>query len=346
VRTEIYLQDALEGIEQLADASVQCCVTSPPYYKLRDYGIAGQLGQEATPDDYIQKLVKIFGALKAKLKKDGTLWCNLGDTYVKKKDVVNADNMTLLNRGMHYKAKDLMGIPWAVAFALRADGWYLRQDIIWHKPNPMPESVTDRCTKAHEYIFLLSLSPNYYFDQAAIRTSLRGSSVARLSQNVLGQKGSARVEGKTNGRMKAVYGKRKPRTGIDTNGGNQGKGNIPIGRDGRGFIGHSGNLTAKGELFTNGFANKRSVWTIPTKPSFNEHYAAYPEALAADCILAGSRPGDLILDPFVGSGTTVLVAALLEREFLGFDINPRYIKLAKKRLKARLGMFYPDGLDE
>jgi DNA modification methylase len=346
---KIYVQDALTGIAELPDQSVQCCVTSPPYYRLRDYGINGQVGLEPSPEAYIQHLVQIFAALKRVLCPDGTLWVNIGDTYnAYKSHTGDTKYAGKAGRPVHprglsvptLKSKDLIGIPWMLAFALRADGWYLRQDIIWHKPNPMPESVTDRCTKAHEYIFLFSKSPKYYFDHEAIKEPIKDSSVRRLIQDIALQKGSDRVPGKANGPMKAVSGGRKARPGIDVHGGNQAKGHIPMSGDGAGVKGHSGYFKANGEVIGGGMANKRSVWTVPTHASREAHYATYPEDLIVDCIKAGSRPEDIVLDPFMGSGTTAIVAGCLGRRFIGFELNPKYAAMANRRLRKRLGLFY------
>jgi DNA modification methylase len=230
------------------------------------------------------------------------------------------------------KPKDLIGIPWMVAFALRADGWYLRQEIIWHKPNPMPESVTDRCTKAHEQIFLLTKSKVYYFDQAAIREPAKDSSVARLSQDIENQECSDRANGgrKTNGKMKAVKfgGNKAAGYGVRTK---SGKEWIPTqGGGGTGFKGHSGNMKADGTLYIT--ANKKTVWSVSTKPYREAHFATYPTELIEPCVLAGSKEGDTVLDPFNGSGTTGAVAIKYLRNYIGCELNPKYIKLTNRRL--------------
>lgn len=269
--------DSLEVLKTLESGSCQCCVTSPPYYGLRDYGVDGQLGHEETPEQYIDRLVKIMREVKRVLRDDGTLWLNLGDTY---------------------KNKQLLGIPWRVVLALQADGWYLRQDIIWAKPNPMPESVRDRCTRSHEYIFLLSKKYNYYFDAKAIAEQVAESTVARLGQTSLfDQAGSSRVPGKTNGNMKACL----PRYGSGTHG-------------------------------FQPLRNRRDVWHISTKPFKDAHFAVYPVDLAEACILAGCPFGGTVIDPFVGSGTTGVAARQTGREFIGIDINPKYIEMAEKRI--------------
>lgn len=223
----IHVGDCLQELQTLPDESVHCCITSPPYFGLRDYGMAGQIGLEQTPTEFVARLVEVFREVRRVLRDDGTLWVNMGDSYASiaggyapegsagKHDIVSRNTRGAVRRGHRrnpaegLKQKDLMGIPWRLAFALQDDGWYLRQDIIWHKPNPMPESVRDRCTKAHEYLFLLSKSPRYHFDQDAIAEPLAPASVARLAQDGWDdQHGSDRVPGKTNGAMKAVGGRR------------------------------------------------------------------------------------------------------------------------------------------
>lgn len=403
-RNTIHNMDCIRGMKMLPDASVQCCVTSPPYWGLRDYGTNEQYGLESTPEEYVAKMVEVFVEVRRLLKSNGTLWLNLGDAYwgsgkAGKDPLYQAKHTEFGKPSTHtskfgipttfkhpaLKAKDLIGLPWRLSFALQGfavvpmysfaewadilkearekndwelvlfvegvlrksnllegfkkSGWYLRQDIIWHKPNPLPESVTDRCTKSHEYIFLLTKSPKYFFDQQAIKTSLKDSSVLRLLQDIELQKGSDRIPGKTNGTMKAKVSGRKPRPGIDVNGGNQAKGHIPMGIEGTSFKGHKGNFKANGELIGGSMANKRSVWTVATKPFKEAHFATYPEELIVDCIKAGSKENDLVLDPFMGSGTTALVASLLNRKFIGFELNPDYIKIANKRLQDRLGLF-------
>jgi DNA modification methylase len=306
---KIYNLDCLEGLKLLPDECVDVCITSTPYWLLRDYNIDGQIGQEKTPEQFIQALVEVFRELRRVLKKSGTLWINIGDSYAAKK----YDGI---------KPKDLVGIPWMLAFALRADGWYLRQDIIWSKPNPMPESVTDRCTKSHEYIFMLSKSNRYYYDYEAIKRPAAESSIARLSQDVENQKGSDRVPGKTNGNMKAV-GK------VDKQRGHS--------RRHAGFNERWGSMSVA-EQYAMG-ANKRSVWEVATKPFKESHFATFPPELIIDCIKAGSPIDGLVLDPFMGAGTTALVSQKLNRNYVGFELNPDYIKIAEKRLKSDLGMF-------
>jgi DNA modification methylase len=318
--------DVLEQLKTLTDESVQCCITSPPYWGLRDYGNAGQIGLEKTPEEYVAKMVEVFREVRRVLRKDGTLWLNLGDSYANTK-VGNTEtnkNPRAVTpnfrkvRPPNLKHKDLVGIPCRVAFALQTDGWYLRQDIIWSKPNPMPESVTDRCTKSHEYMFLLTKSTKYYFDAAAIAEPITDSSAIRLLQNINAQKGSDRVPGKTNGTMKAVGGKL-----FDPS----------MAGGGTSHVGHSGYRKADGTLMVKPTRNKRSVWTITTKPFKGAHFAVMPEALVEPCIKAGTKVGDMTLDPFAGSGTVGVVAKKLRREFIGIELNPEYVKMAKERIK-------------
>ena len=324
----------------IAAKSIQCIVTSPPYYKLRDYGVDDQIGLEETPEEYVSNIVAVFRECWRVLKDDGTLWLNLGDSYVSRAQngdenhpnninsrgntnrcrVVKKKNRDVKRWGGgnapatgDLKPKDLIGIPWMVAFALRADGWYLRQEIIWSKPNPMPESVTDRCTKSHESLFLLSKYPNYYFDAAAIAEPCTWSTVERLSQNIDGQKGSDRIQRKSNGNMKAVVNKGMTR---DMEGGANG-------------INQRRHKTYP-------FRNKRSVWEINTQPFTGSHYAVYPEELVKPCILAGSRPGDIVFDPFSGSGTTGRVAIKHNRKYFGVELNYKYIKdFSRERLTVQ-----------
>jgi hypothetical protein len=262
---------------------VQTSVTSPPYFGLRDYGREGQIGLESEVGDYVRNLVDVFALVRDLLCDDGTLWINLGDSYSGSKQAPSNG----LNGEHGLKPKDLIGVPWRVAFALQADGWYLRQDIIWHKPNPMPESVKDRCTKNHEYIFLLSKKPHYYYDHDAIKEPVKEDWGTR-----------DRTDGKYH---------------------NEGTGLQP----------HSG-LEKSYE-----WANKRSVWTVTTKPFNGAHFATFPPDLIEPCVMAGSRVGDIVLDPFMGSGTTAAVADRLNRLYLGCELNPDYQKLQKERLKQR-----------
>ena len=302
--------DCIESMRGLPDASVNCCVTSPPYFGLRNYGVEGQIGLEDTPDAFVARLVEVFREVRRVLRDDGTLWLNIGDSYARTGGTdrrvsdtakVGSTRNTLTQMSdrtgkapVGLKDKDLIGIPWRVAFALQADGWYLRQDIIWHKPNPMPESVRDRCTKAHEYVFLLSKGPRYYFDSEAIKEPVAESSVARLSQPTLAQQaGSARAPGKTNGNMKAV---------------------------------------GNGET-----RNRRSVWTVTTKPFKGAHFATFPPDLIEPCILAGCPPGGTVLDPFGGSGTTAGVALKHGRNAILCELNPDYAALVNARVDSIAG---------
>jgi len=290
------------------EVKIQTCVTSPPYFGLRDYGVDGQFGLEKTPDEYVKNMVETFRLVRDLLSDDGTLWLNLGDSYASFRDgkavpdTTRGDSTGTLvpkgsakNRmastfaGTGIKHKDLIGIPWRVALALQADGWYLRQDIIWHKPNPMPESVRDRCTKAHEYIFLLSKSPKYFFDWKAMQEP-------SVTKDTRKPYAPGQVDTRGNGH--------------DRNGGSE------------------RTTENAGE-----FRNRRSVWTVTTKPYKGAHFATFPMDLIEPCILAGSRPGDIVLDPFMGSGTTAQVALKHGRQYLGCELNPAYKELQDKRLK-------------
>ena len=296
--------DALEQLRTLEPESVHTCVTSPPYYNLRDYGAAGQIGMEDTQEEYLDKLVGVFREVRRVLRPDGTLWVNIGDSYASRSGAQpptytrNAHCHTAKHPPGGYKYKDLMGIPWLLAFAMRADGWYLRQDIIWHKTNAMPESVRDRCTKAHEYIFLLSKSERYYFDAAAIREPITGKSTKRYLRN---------------------DGKPRPRFG----GGKYGDDSAEESRtkSGKAYI-----PTAQ--------RNKRDVWAISTGGFKGAHFAVFPERLVEPCILAGCPEGGIVLDPFMGSGTTGVVAKRLRRDFVGVEINPEYWQMATDRIAA------------
>jgi DNA modification methylase len=348
----IFNEDCREGLRRLPDNSIDCCVTSPPYYGLRDYGTArweggnpscghfimgdghaaglkqntnrgslrtakdtcpacgavridSQIGLEETPEAYIAQLADIFREVKRILKPQGTLWLNIGDSYagsghgylseLKGKQATNKGTDFMVHRppakappGL--KSKDLIGIPWMLAFALRADGWYLRQDIIWHKPNPMPESVRDRCTKSHEYIFLFAKSAKYHFDGKAIQTETQGN-------------------------------EHDKRTGIDRK-------TYPT--------------TLINGIRQSGYypkANKRSVWTVCNHPEKEAHFACFPQMLIADCIKAGCPEGGTVLDPFMGSGTTAVVARKMNRNYVGFELNPDYVKIAEIKLNRELGFF-------
>lgn len=295
----IYEGDCIETMKQWEGGCVQTCITSPPYYGLRDYGHDRQIGLEETPEAFVQKLVEVFREVKRVLRDDGTLWLNLGDSYAGNNSQASNNGRAgygnererIVNRtGVGLKTKDLIGIPWMVAFALRADGWYLRQDIIWHKPNPMPESVTDRCTKAHEYIFLLSKSAKYYFDNEAIKEeSIHAGRIVKAS-------------------------------GEDSKNANAG-----YGSDTKGGFTKNDSLVAENR-------NKRSVWTVTTKPYSGAHFATFPPDLIEPCILAGCPEGGIVLDPFMGSGTTAHTALRAGRKYVGCELNGEYIKFANKRL--------------
>ncbi len=353
---KIHNEDCISGLKKLPDNFIDCCVTSPPYFGLRDYGVKEQIGLEDTPEQFVEKMVCVFEEIKRVLKPQGTLWLNLGDSYwggkgksgqsysseAQQKRHIDGKS---INRAEHQiagvgktrptdkkhetiKPKDLIGIPWMVAFALRANGWYLRQDIIWSKPNPMPESVTDRCTKSHEYIFLMSKSPKYYYDQAAIMKDVAVSSISRLSQDIQNQQGSARVPGKTNGNMKASSGHTRKSGNKERKNGSQ-----------RGCPEDSTSNVCGSVPWEGAKANKKSVWTVTTKPFREAHFATYPEDLIIDCIKAGCPENGIVIDPFMGGGTTALVARKINRNFIGFELNPEYIRIAEKRLSNSLGLF-------
>lgn len=320
---EIINGDALEALRGMPDNYCDMCVTSPPYYGLRDYGAEGQIGLEASPEEYVARLVTIFREVRRILKDDGTLWVVIGDSYATRSgsqpptNTRNQCGHTAKTVPHGYKAKDLIGIPWMLAFALRADGWYLRQDIIWQKTNCMPESVRDRCTKSHEYIFLLSKSPKYYFDAEAISEPIAGSSTKRYLQNIEAQKGSVKSPGKTNGSMKAAL----PRFG----GGKYGPDESKESR------------TKSGNVYIPTLRrNKRDVWAISTARFKGAHFAVFPENLVKPCILAGSRKGGIVIDPFCGSGTTGKVAIREGRDFVGIEIRPEYCEMSKNRIRMEV----------
>lgn len=314
----ILLGDALLRLRELPDESLNCCVTSPPYYGLRDYGTDGQIGMEETPEEYIDKLTLVFREVRRTMKPDGTLWLNVGDSYATRSGR-QAPTNTRNSRGhtekrplKGYKYKDLIGIPWLLAFALRTDGWYLRQDIIWSKSNCMPESVRDRCTKSHEYIFLLTKSERYYFDAAAISEPIAGSSTKRYLQNIEAQTGSFKQPERDGRPMKAAL----PRFG------------------GNKYPGHTdGDRRKNGNTYIPTLRrNKRDVWVVSTSRFRGAHFAVFPEKLIEPCILAGCPEGGTVLDPFTGSGTTGVVAKRLGRNFIGIEINPQYVHLARERI--------------
>lgn len=314
MESKIIIGDCLNILPTLPEKLVQCVVTSPPYYGLRDYGCDGQIGLETTPEAYVEKLVAVFREVRRVLRDDGTLWLNLGDSYAGSNQGAGTKNPTpkqASNKGTGYmltenhvsklakidglKPKDLIGIPWRVAFALQADGWYLRSEIIWHKPNPMPESVTDRPTKSHEQIFLLTKSARYYYDAEAVKEECSESNIKDF----------------------------KARKTLD----NKGKG-------------AGAYETVRGDLCRSREAympedfkrNRRSVWTITTKPFREAHFATFPPEIPTICIKAGSKIGDTILDPFSGAGTVGMVCEKLDRNFIGIELNPNYIAMAEKRI--------------
>ena len=305
---EIKQGDALSVLKTMPDQSINTCVTSPPYWGLRDYGVDGQLGLEPTPAEYVANLVEVFREVKRVLRDDGTLWLNLGDSYASGgmsnpsskstlgggKDLGAADYSITRKVPNGLKSKDLVGIPWRVALALQADGWYLRSDIIWHKPNAMPESVTDRPTKAHEYIFLLSKSQKYYYDADSIKEP------------------SSDLE-KSKKRYEKPFGEKKAEELLKTN---------------------QVHTRTIGMREIDGKRNKRTVWTVPTQPFPEAHFAVYPPALITPCILAGCPVGGTVLDPFAGSGTTLLVAIQHHRKAIGIELNPEYVEIAKRRLNS------------
>ena len=336
----ILVGDVRETLAQLPDASVQCCVTSPPYFGLRDYGHAGQIGLEQTPDAYVAELVGVFRDVRRVLREDGTLWLNLGDSYARaggegghgpNAQVGNTKSLQqrrMLQPPVGCKAKDLLGIPWRVAFALQADGWYLRQDIIWHKPNPMPESVTDRCTKAHEYIFLLSKAERYWYDADAIRTELAPKTFTTFGTNHRAQGNDALGSNKSDNWGKSVK-TRQPKVKVP-GGWDRGSGaHGTIHRDGRGKPEYQ-DVELAG-------ANKRSVWTIATAPFPEAHFATFPTELPETCIKAGCPIGGTVLDPFGGAGTTGLVADRLQRDAILIELNSAYAQMADQRIKGDRG---------
>lgn len=301
---QCYFGDCVESMRQMPNGVINTCITSPPYFGLRDYGHAGQIGLEETPEQFIAKLVDVFREVKRLLRDDGTLWVNMGDSYAgsgkgpagnlgkthNERHMEHTKSSGLVPEGC--KPKDLIGIPWMLAFALRADGWYLRQDIIWNKPNPMPESVTDRCTKSHEYIFLLSKSQKYFYDSDSIREESVdpvGSEKRYKTPFFIGEKHDA--------------------GGYSANGAK-----------------HTGGMKE-----FDGKRNKRSVWTVATTPYKGAHFATFPTELIEPCILAGSRAGGVVLDPFFGSGTTGEVAQRLGRNYVGCELNEAYKPLQKQR---------------
>lgn len=340
-RTTIYCGDAIEELQRIESGTVDCCVTSPPYYGLRDYGVQGQIGMENTPEEYINRLVDVFREVRRVLKDDGTLWVNIGDSYASDRGGTHQPAETIaggehgftkngsrVNRGrsdmysptrnaraIGLKDKDMIGIPWMLAFALREDGWYLRQDIIWHKPNPMPESVKDRCTKSHEYIFLLSKSKRYYFDSEAIRekavsTDPRPSALVRAREKEYATKDRVNPD---------AYRKKGTKFGGVKYGDN-------AAQEFRTKSGKEYTPTRK--------RNKRDVWTVTTKPFKGAHFAVFPKDLIMPCIAAGSRKDGIVLDPFAGSGTTGVVSYEMGRRFIGIELNEEYCRLSEDRING------------
>lgn len=384
--------DALERLRDLEPATVQTCVTSPPYWGLRDYNHSDQIGLEPTPNEYVQRLVTVFREVRRVLRDDGTLWLNIGDSYAtqggagRQGATTQRANRTYTAEGSSKKGvpdglkpKDLIGVPWLLAFALRADGWYLRSDIIWHKPNPMPESVTDRPTSAHEHVFLLAKRKRYYFDAEAIREPLKPSSVARLewadgddpavarhrahkAVRFGGDKGQgdhgsgsrrangntcepadrpqyrraleiARESGLSDAHLDALHsvgmgdGGKKSQTQTDT--GENRPEIIALAAEAREVLGSYARKFIGSQIG----ANARNVWTISTQPFTEAHFAVMPPELARKCILAGSKPGDTVLDPFNGAGTTGLVALQHDRQYIGVELNAEYLEITRRRLE-------------
>ena len=310
----IHIGDCLEVMAGMEAESVQCCVTSPPYWGLRDYGHDGQIGLESTLEAYVNRMVEVFRQVRRILKKDGTLWLNLGDSYAASRNGSampaetlaggvsgRGDKVAKRGRASGYtphrdpaahglKHKDLVGIPWRVAFALQADGWYLRQDIIWHKPNPMPESVRDRCTKAHEYIFLMSKSAKYFYDADAISEKSVCIGKQQANKKYTTDNSWYQIKQITHQELQSY---------------------------------------TTGET-----KNRRSVWTVSAQPFKGSHFATFPSNLIEPCIKAGSREGDTVFDPFFGAGTTGLVASKLDRKYIGIELNPEYAAIAQARIDA------------
>ena len=311
----ILVGDVRDRLREMADESVDCVVTSPPYFGLRDYGMAGQIGLEETLDGYLDTLVDVFREVRRVLRGNGTLWLNIGDSYANDgkwggtsggKHVCALHGNSGIGRGRRttrLKPKDLMMVPARLALALQADGWWVRQDIIWAKPNPMPESISDRCTKAHEYLFHLAKAARYYFDATAIKELAVAA----------GDLGS--FDG----------GPQRQRNGSNSNAGRNYR------RPRRGDVVKSDGLAR----------NKRSVWTVATQPFAEAHFATFPPDLVEPCILAGCRPGGIVLDPFFGAGTTGLVANRLGRSCIGIELNPDYVEIARRRIAADGGMLAP-----
>jgi len=349
-KIKILQGSCIDKIKELEDNSIDCVVSSPPYFGLRDYGVDGQFGLEKSYKDYIANTVKVFETFKPKLKDTATIWWNIGDSYHNYRPTNNKQGLYRnpdypkqsiagnrqdlpeysLKRNQRYqeiKEKDLMMIPNRVAIALQEAGWYIRSEIIWHKPNPMPESVRDRPTSCHEKIWLITKNKKYYYDAASIKEPITDSTAIRLLQkNIDSQKGSTRAHAgrKTNGPMKAM-GRKK----FDKN----------MGGSGTSFVNHSGYKKADGSYMINPTRNKRNVWTITTKPFRGAHFATFPKDLIEPCIKAGCPEGGVVLDPFGGAGTTGIVAAINNRNAVLIELNSEYIKLAEDRIEKELGLF-------
>ncbi len=314
-RNKIITGDAEKSLKLLPDNSVHCIVTSPPYFRLRDYGVSGQIGMEKSPEEFVSKLVSAFREAKRVLRDDGTCWIIIGDSYAgyygskygkpqsfgkgRPKNIGQAPptKESFDFKTSSFKNKDLLGIPWRLALALQADGWYLRCDIIWNKENPMPESVKSRPSRSHEYIFMLSKSPKYYYDYKSIRQPAAASSIKRMKQDIENQKGSTRSPLKTNGNMKAVG-------------------------------------------CWDGLVGKRSVWTVNTQPNKLDHFAIYPPELIVDCIKSGCPEGGYVLDMFFGTGTTGKTALRLNRNFVAIELNPKTVRIAERELKPFLNELF------
>lgn len=333
----IFHGDVLETLRQMPDESVNCVVTSPPYWGLRDYGVDGQIGIEATPREFIAKMVEVFAEVRRVLRSDGTCWVNMGDSYAahpsQRKPTDVAGGRQLSNRGSigtgsrspwGFKPKDLIGVPWRLAFALQEEGWWLRQEIIWAKPNCMPGSQLDRCTSSHEHIFMLTKAATYFSDFDAIKTPPRESSLARLAQDVQAQAGLHRANGgaKSNGTMKAVG-------VVDKQRGHSRK------HDGFNARWDSMPKTEQQSIP----AMMRDVWFVAPATSSDAHFAVMPEEIARRCVLAGCPSGGTVLDPFMGSGTTCMVAQRLNCKAIGIELNEEYIEIAIGRLRQEVFSF-------
>lgn len=324
---EIYQGDSCSVLSRWPDSFIQCVITSPPYWGLRDYGANGQIGLETTPDEYVRKIVNVFQHVRRCLKNDGTLWLNLGDSYCGSMFGGIEDNKARTGGGTSLKnhrpsvkiqglkPKDLVGIPWHVAFALQADGWYLRSDIIWSKPNVMPESVMDRPTRSHEYIFLMSKSPKYFYNAEAIKEP-------SIYFNI-----DKRPSALERARLYDYDTKEKQIRDVVHKNADKQRG---YGRRHAGFNDRWDQMNRHEQC--SAMRNKRSVWNIATYPYPEMHFATFPEEIPEMCLKAGTREGDIILDPFMGSGTTAVVAKRFKRQYMGIELNQKYIELATKRI--------------